>query len=177
MQCYYVALKCAIWRGTDSVTCHAPHPSHDGYYRRPPICTAFYSRDRQWGSGRLPHKWAREKENPPHPETTTLDDISCCYHLLHLNVMCFEQMKFWFDFIDLSCYSKDRQILRYCLYIKLWPNIWTERTVLLPPDAFSGSKLPTKCVCGWALPRTSLGSLQRSPRRPGWIKGIIVSFK
>jgi len=53
-------------------------------------------------------------------------------------------MKFWFDFIDLSCYSKDRQILRYCLYIKLWPNIWTERTGLLPPDAFYRLKMANK---------------------------------
>jgi len=53
-------------------------------------------------------------------------------------------MKFWFDFIDLSCYSKDRQILRYCLYITLLPNIWTERTVLLPPDAFFRLKMANK---------------------------------
>ena len=47
-----------------------------------------------------------------------------------------------FSLDDISC---PFMVLRYCLYVKLWPNRWTERTVLLP-DAFSRLKMANKCL-------------------------------
>jgi len=55
--------------------------------------------------------------------------------------------KWNFDLISLICpviAKTHRYYGIYCLYIKLWPNIWTERTVLLPPDAFFRLKIANK---------------------------------
>ena len=73
-----------------------------------------------------------------HPETTTLDGMSCL-------------------------------TLRYCLYVKLWPNRWTERTVLFAPNAFSRLKM-NKCVCGWGSAPDPAGGAYSAP--PDLLAGL-----
>jgi len=51
-------------------------------------------------------------------------------------------------------------------YVKLWPNRWRERTVLLLPDAFSRVKMANKCLCGWGSAPDPARGVYSTPTDP-----------